>query len=191
MAISKHDEVLELSRDCAAVQIPYGNQVTLRAGTEVVIKQSLGDTFTLQTTAGYLVRIEAHDADAIGKSAVAQAAAPKKEVDPHAKVKQEVLWDVMRTCYDPEIPVNIVDLGLIYACRIGPNSTPQAPGVRVEVDMTLTAPGCGMGEVLKDDVQRKLSDVPGVAEVGVELVFDPPWAADMMSESARLELGMF
>lgn len=184
---------IALGRDCAAVQIPYGHQVTLRSGTEVVVTQSLGDTFTLQTQQGYLVRIEAKDADAIGLHAIAAAAAPKgpEQVDPHAKVEEAALWEAMKSCYDPEIPVNIVDLGLIYACRIGPTKIPDTPGVRVEVDMTLTAPGCGMGEVLKDDVERKVQQIPGVGEVMVELVFDPAWSAEMMSEAARLELGMF
>lgn len=185
---------MPLVRDCSAVQIPYGNMVTLREGTEVHIKQALGDTITLQTAHGYMVRIEAHDADALGEAYANRAKTPERVKNMDAKVEEQMLWDVLRTCYDPEIPANIVDLGLIYHCRIAAEpagETPAAKGVRVEVAMTLTAPGCGMGDVLQEDVRRKISDVDGVREVDVSLVFEPPWQADMMSESARLELGMF
>lgn len=184
---------IELTRDCAAVQVPYGNSVTLRAGTKVRITQALGDTYSLQTAHGYMVRIEGKDADAIGRvagDADAKTAAPAdKRLD--VDVEPEQVWDVMREVYDPEIPVNIVDLGLIYQCRILPSTQADAPGARVEVEMTLTAPGCGMGDVLQDDVRRKISALDGVRTVAVTLVLDPPWASDMMSESARLELGVF
>lgn len=183
---------IELLRDCAAVQVPYGNAVTLRAGTKVRVTQALGDTYTLQTAHGYMVRIEGKDADAIGetpgaRTAAAASAAPKRLDVP---VEQAQLWDVMRLVYDPEIPVNIVDLGLIYQCKTIPAGEGEQ-GIRVEVEMTLTAPGCGMGDVLQEDVRRKISALDGVREVHVSLVLDPPWAADMMSESARLELGVF
>lgn len=182
---------IELSRDCAAVQVPYGNAVTLRAGTKVRVTQALGDTYTLQTAHGYMVRIESKDADAIGERPGARAAAvasADKRLD--VPVEQTALWDAMRAVYDPEIPVNIVDLGLIYQCKTIAAADGEQ-GVRVEVEMTLTAPGCGMGDVLQEDVRRNILALDGVREVYVNLVLDPPWAADMMSESARLELGVF
>jgi probable FeS assembly SUF system protein SufT len=134
------------------------------------------------TDHGYLVRIEGVDADAIGEQPTppltAQAAAGKST--------EELAWDQLKTCYDPEIPVNIVDLGLVYKCRV----EPQDSGARVRVALTLTAPGCGMGDFLRMDVQRKLLAIPGVAEAEVELVLDPPWDQSMMSDAARLQLGL-
>ena len=178
---------IELSRDCNAIQIPNGNGVTVRAGTRITLLQALGDTFTVRTAHGYLLRIGADDADAIGQTAPAPLAEPSwLDTDNH-EVQDEDLWEVLKSCYDPEIPANIVDLGLIYTCR---GKARAEGGYGVDVEMTLTAPGCGMGQVLKDDVERKLMQVPGVREVRVEMVFDPPWDQTMMSESARLQLGM-
>lgn len=177
---------ITLSRDCPAIQIPYGNSLTAREGTVVFMVHKLGDAFTVRTSQGYLMRIDCKDGDALGQAeeAEAQATAPTERTTP---LQEAELWDVLRTCYDPEIPANIVDIGLIYSCTI--TRTDEA-GACVAVVMTLTAPGCGMGQVLQDDVERKLGAVPGVARVDVELVFDPPWDMAMMSESARLELGM-
>ena len=175
---------ITLSRDCPAIQIPYGNSLTAREGTVVYMVHKLGDAYTVRTPQGYLMRIDSKDADALGQEAEAAPEAPPERTGP---VTEAELWDVLRTCYDPEIPANIVDIGLIYSCTI---TGSDEAGAHVDVVMTLTAPGCGMGQVLQDDVERKLSAVPGVSRVRVELVFDPPWDMAMMSESARLELGM-
>lgn len=177
---------ITLSRDCPAIQIPYGNSLTAREGTVVYMVHKLGDAYTVRTVQGYLMRIDCKDGDALGQQedAAQQAEQPQERTTP---LQESELWDILRTCYDPEIPANIVDIGLIYSCSI--ESTDEA-GAQVAVVMTLTAPGCGMGQVLQDDVTRKLSAVPGVARVRVDLVFDPPWDMTMMSETARLELGM-
>lgn len=177
---------ITLSRDCPAIQIPYGNSLTAREGTQVYMVHKLGDAYTVRTMQGYLMRIDCADGDALGQKEEADAApaAPQTRTTP---LQESELWDVLRTCYDPEIPANIVDIGLIYSCSIV--GTDDA-GAHVAVVMTLTAPGCGMGQVLQDDVTRKLSAIPGVDRVSVELVFDPPWDMTMMSESARLDLGM-
>lgn len=177
---------ITLSRDCPAIQIPYGNSLTAREGTVVTLVHKLGDAYTVRTTQGYLMRIDCKDGDALGQEEEASAA-PAAPVDRTSPLQENELWDVLRTCYDPEIPANIVDIGLIYSCTI---VSTDAAGAQVAVVMTLTAPGCGMGQVLQDDVTRKLSAVPGVANVRVDLVFDPPWDMTMMSESARLDLGM-
>ena len=177
---------IALTRDCPAVQVPYGNAVTLREGTMVRVTQALGDTFTLQTAHGYMVRIAGHDADAIGYAGTAPKPSTSKAID--APLDEAAVWDAIRKVFDPEIPVNVVDLGLIYTCKI---LRGDGPGARVEVEMTLTAPGCGMGDVLQQDVHSKIDALDGVREVQVELVLDPPWSADMMSEAARLELGVF
>ena len=179
-----HDPI-KLTRDCEAVQIPSGFPTTLPAGTEVRITQSLGGSYTVTTDYGNMVRIAGKDADALGLTPeIAPAAAPAPETP--ADVEKSV-WDQLRTCYDPEIPVNIVELGLVYSCVVKENAT----GARdVEVKFTLTAPGCGMGEYLKHDVQAKVAALPGVGNVDVEVVFDPPWNQSMMSEAAKLELGM-
>lgn len=177
-------EAVTLARDCDAVLIPSGEPTRLPAGSRVTITQQLGGDFTVMTSWGYLARIAAQDADALGKAA---PLAPAAAQDAAAPLSEDRVWDQLRTIYDPEIPVNIVDLGLIYACRATP--LPDG-GHRVDVRMTLTAPGCGMGQVLKNDVERKVAALPGVREVGVELVFDPPWSRSMMSEVALLELGL-
>jgi probable FeS assembly SUF system protein SufT len=172
------------SRECRGILIPDGTPMTVPAGTLVRIAQALGDTYTLVLPRGQMVRIEARDADAIGRE-VPAAPAGATEADP-ASLEQRV-WDQLRTCYDPEIPVNIVDLGLIYDCSL----TPGDGGQRAQVKMTLTAPGCGMGQVLADDVKRKVEGLPGIAAADVEVVFDPPWNPNMMTEAAKLQLGMF
>jgi probable FeS assembly SUF system protein SufT len=182
----KPHESITLSRDCEAIQIPSGTKMVLPAGTLVMITQSLGDTYTVTTDHGYMVRISGKDADAMGLER--SAAAPLADAAPQDKDELEKLvWDQLRTCYDPEIPVNIVDLGLVYQCAVTPL---EAGGHRADVKLTLTAPGCGMGGVLAADAQGKIEALPGVREASVEVVFEPPWNPSMMSEAARLELGM-
>ena len=166
-------------RECRAVRIPEGTPAVLSPGTRVRITQSLGGSYTVATDRGYLFRIEARDADALGKEPGEALAVPAEAS------LEERIWAGLRTCYDPEIPINIVDLGLIYSCEI------QEEGRRVEIKMTLTAPGCGMGPILAQDVQQRIESLPEVEKAEVEVVFDPPWAQNMMSEAARLELGLF
>ncbi len=182
------DEIL-LKRDCQAVLIPAGTGITLQAGEPVLITQALGGSFTV-IIHGNMARIDARDADALGKEPPAATAAPGAEtpaVPDGSAVTEELVLETLRTCYDPEIPVNIVDLGLVYDLNIQPL---PAGGNRVEVKMTLTAPGCGMGPILQQDIEAKVSSIPGVKEAGVFLVWDPPWNRDMLSEAARLELGL-
>ncbi|MBI3271094.1 MAG: DUF59 domain-containing protein [Planctomycetes bacterium] len=192
-----HQEVT-LTRDCEGIQIPAGDKVALKAGMRAMITQALGGTFTLMTDRGYLVRLDGKDADAIGQksdaaaatgvvgAACATAAAHASPADPAAV--EALAWNQMKTVYDPEIPANVVDLGLVYVLKA---ASLADGGHRVDVQMTLTAPGCGMGDILKADAERKLRAVPGVKEVSVELVLEPVWDPSRMSESARLQLGMF
>jgi probable FeS assembly SUF system protein SufT len=155
--------------------------VVLPAGIRVTITQTLGGHFTVTTEDGALLRIADKDADALGAQA---AASPAPMVE--GPFEEERVWEQLRTVFDPEIPVNLVDLGLIYRCQAVP--LPEG-GQRVEIAMSMTAPGCGMGDVLKEDVRRKVQSVPGVREVEVEVVWDPPWDAGRMSDAARLQLG--
>ncbi|MCS6862501.1 MAG: putative Fe-S cluster assembly protein SufT [Abditibacteriales bacterium] len=185
MSLIRIHEKVTLTRDCEAIEIPSGHKTTLPAGTEVTITQSLGDSFTVVTERGYMARIDAEDADALGKE-VPQVSAQGAAAQVN-KPLEELVWEALRTCYDPEIPVNIVDLGLVYGCEVTP--LPEG-GHRVAVTMTLTAPGCGMGDVLKADAERKIARLPGVKEVHVELVIDPPWSPERMSEVAKLQLGL-
>ena len=172
-----------LARDCDATRIPSGASVVLPAGTPVTIAQTLGGHFTVTTEDGALLRIADKDADALGERAPA-AAAPAPMIE--GPFEEERVWEQLRTVFDPEIPVNLVDLGLIYRCQAIPL---LEGGHRVEIAMSMTAPGCGMGDVLKEDVRRKVQSVPGVREVQVEVVWDPPWDASRMSDAARLQLG--
>jgi probable FeS assembly SUF system protein SufT len=176
-------EARTLSREVKATAIPYGEKVPLSAGTTVYISQSLGGTFTVVTDMGYMVRIDASDADAIGEE-VTPSPSPE---DQSGKSLDELVWDQLKTCYDPEIPVNIVDLGLVYEVATRER---EAGGKRVEVRFTLTAPGCGMGDVLKVDIEQKVSALPGVEETDVQIAFEPVWNQSMMSEAARLQLGL-
>src|SRR5690606_25153272 len=173
-------------RDCDAILIPSGTPIRLRAGSVVFITQALGGNYTVNIN-GNLAQVAAKDADALGFEVEKRDDAPAQAAGNDGKVDESLLWDQMRTCYDPEIPINIVELGLIYECRVIPL---EGGGNRVEVVMTLTAPGCGMGEFLAQDVRSKLATVPNVTEVDVKLTFDPPWSPEMMSEAARLETGM-
>ena len=176
-------EAITLNREVKAIQIPSGMPTVIEAGTQVRVMQQLGGNYTVSSDIG-LFRIYGKDGDALGftPEPVSQMAVSKD-----GKVDEELIWDQLRTCYDPEIPVNIVDLGLVYDCHIVPMSD---GGNRVEVKMTLTAPGCSMGEVIKMDAENKIMGVPGVTEAQVELVWDPPWNQSMISESAKLELGL-
>jgi probable FeS assembly SUF system protein SufT len=175
----------QLARDCPAIRIPSGEPVTLKAGTEVFLTQSLGGTLTVQAPAlGGLFRISGKDGDALGLAHDEGAAAPAAAAGP---VKEDALWDSLRTVYDPEIPVNIVDLGLVYDLRVVPAAK---GGTRVEVKMTLTAPGCGMGPAIAADAQARVAGVPGVAEAEVQLVWDPPWSAEMMTPEGKRILGI-
>lgn len=170
------------ARDCDAVVIPAGETVIVSQGTEATLTQELGGSFTVYLN-GNLLRIDGKDADAIGKLPVATPELPEDATDADV---ERLVWDQMKTCYDPEIPVNIVELGLIYECLIERTQARR----KVSITMTLTAPGCGMGEILVDDVASKVRLVPTVDEVAVELVFDPPWDFAMMSDAAKLETGM-
>ncbi len=178
-------EDVVLTRDVNIVTIPDGNTGTLSKGQIVTIHQALGDNYTVVSEHGHMVRIAGTDADALGKEphtlhtlvSATDAAAVEKNC-----------WEVMKTVYDPEIPVNIVDLGLVYQCTV----TPTDEGLNdVHVMMTLTAPGCGMGPVIQSDVEKCIRALPGVDHVNVEVVLDPPWSREMMSEVAQLQLGLY
>lgn len=169
-------------RDCTAIQIPDGLNMLVSEGTEGIVMQVLGGNFTLRLASGYLVRVNGEDADAIGKEPVL----PEDPTDDGGEVTETIVWDRLKTCYDPEIPMNIVELGLIYTCDISDDKDGLK---KVDVAMTLTAPGCGMGQILVNDVERAVSSLKGVSEAFVDLTFEPPWEPSRMSEAARLELG--
>lgn len=177
-------ELFALHRDCRVVLVPSGRTAVLAQGEEVVIVQQMGDSFTVQTPDGILVRIDGHDADALGllAPAAAQVGDGDTEIDP------ERVLDQLRTVFDPEIPVNVVDLGLVYRCDAFPLDDGR---YRVEIEMSMTAPGCGMGDVLRQEAAAKVRTLPGVTEVDVQLVWDPPWDMSRLSEAARLELGLW
>ena len=184
-------EPVALLRAVEVTQIPSGFKVVLPEGAWVTVEQVLGGNLTAMTDRGGLVRIAAEDADALGaawadESRRALAAARSAPVDPQAPVDEARVREVLGTVYDPEIPASIVELGLVYLAQV--EKLPEG-GHKVVVRMTLTAPGCGIGGVLLDDVRRKVGAIPGVSEVDVELVFDPPWDPSMMTEAARLQLG--
>jgi probable FeS assembly SUF system protein SufT len=178
-----NNEPVSLTRDCDAVIIPAGDVVKLNEGTSGFITQALGGSFTLYVE-GNLFRIAGLDADAIGKEPIEVPALP-----PNASQQdvEALVWSQMATCYDPEIPISVVELGLIYECNV--NQT-AADEYIVDVQMTLTAPGCGMGEILVADVKEKVEIIPTVKRADVELVFDPPWDQSRMSDEARLEAGL-
>ena len=179
------NELTTLRRDCEAVQIPAGTHLTLRAGEQAIVTQSLGGSYTVIVN-GNLFRIDGKDADALGKEATANV--PKEaSAGTSGPISEKAVWDQLRTCFDPEIPVNIVDLGLVYDMQMQPIGN---GGNRVNVKMTLTAPGCGMGDILKSDVERKILSIEGVTEAHVELVWDPPWNQGMLTDAAKLQLGL-
>ncbi|HKV55406.1 MAG TPA: putative Fe-S cluster assembly protein SufT [Candidatus Binataceae bacterium] len=176
-------ERVELTRDCEAVQIPAGTPTTLEKGVEVFITQSLGGTFTLQVPAyGGLFRIPGKDADALGKTAEEATETALSSGD-----LETMVWDQLKTCFDPEIPVNIVDLGLVYGMEL----TPTGDGShKVDVKMTLTAQGCGMGATIAIDARSKILSINGITEANVDLVWDPPWNPQMISPEERERLGI-
>ena len=179
-------EEVTIRRDVSVVMIPQGVTTTLQAGTPAVITQALGDSYTLQVPSfGGLYRLAGRDADAIGKAVAGGAGASAADAD--APVSEEQVYRELRQVYDPEIPVNIVELGLIYDLHL---RVLETGGTRVEVKMTLTAPGCGMGDVIAQDARARIESIAGVREADVQVVFDPPWNQGMMTEAARLELGM-
>jgi probable FeS assembly SUF system protein SufT len=184
--MSQIGDHVQLARDCEVVQIPAGHRLTLPAGTDAVITQALGGTFTLQVPKlGALVRLAGRDADAIGL----EPQAPQRMAGPGAEAGdlERHVWDALKTCYDPEIPVNIVDLGLVYDLQIA-ERTGGASAVAVK--MTLTAPGCGMGATIAADAEQKIQSLPGIAEARVEIVWDPPWSPQMISPEGREKLGI-
>ena len=161
---------ITLNRDCDAVLIPVGTPLTLSKGTAVLITQALGGSYTINVN-GNLARIDA-----------------KKEITGDGEVDEQAVWSQLKTCFDPEIPINIVELGLIYQCDVTPLGV---DGNQIDIVMTLTSPGCGMGDYLAEDVRSKILTLPNVTKVNVEVTFEPPWNYDMMSEAAKLETGMF
>lgn len=172
-----------LKRDTEAIEIPSGTPRKLPAGSIARVMQFLGSSYTVVTEYG-MFRVDVKDADALGLTP--PAAAAQADAANNQPFSEQLVWDQLKTVYDPEIPVNIADLGLIYSCQ----STPlEQGGRRIDIKMSMTAPGCGMGNVLKSDVEQKLAKLPEVKEVNVEIVFDPPWNPSLMSEAARLQLG--
>ena len=179
-------EPVTVLRDCEAILIPSGDPITLPAETVVFITQALGGNYTVNVN-GNLAQVGAKDAAALGFEPP-QEIGEKQQPNADGSVNEDHLWAQMRTCYDPEIPINVVDLGLIYSCEVGKNESDEN---QVNVVMTLTAPGCGMGDFLAADVRSKLETVPNVAAVKVELTFDPPWSQEMMTDAARLDAGLY
>jgi probable FeS assembly SUF system protein SufT len=179
---------VELRRDCHAVQIPQGTAVTLPIGTEVAVAQTLGGSYTVQSGDG-LFRIAAVDADALGIGTTTSLMEEVSKLPAAAAgpLDEKLVWDTLKSCFDPEIPVNIVDLGLVYDMHLEPL---PGGGSKVLVKMTLTAPGCGMGTVIASDAQQKLLYLPGVAEAAVEIVWDPPWHQSMITADGRKILGL-
>ena len=183
---SRSSEPVRFERDCPVVLVPSGEEVTMPAGSIGYITQDLGGSFTVFVE-GNLMRVAGKDADAIGKEPPTPIELPEGAGDEEV---ERLVWQQLRTCFDPEIPINVVDLGLVYEAVL--SAHPDQLGQRkVDVKMTLTAPGCGMGDILVADVRDKLEMIPTIAEADVDLVFDPPWNRNMMSEAARLETGMF
>lgn len=191
MNIAAYENVT-LTRDVEAIRIPSGDKGTLREGTEVTITQVMGGTFTVQFIGG-LARIESRDADALGKDP--EEARPKRKSEKTSgealtqDQMEKLVWDALKTCFDPEIPVNIVDLGLVYDCNVDSIGDGNSGEYKVDVNMTLTAPGCGMGPVIQQDAFTKIMELDGVQEANVEIVWDPAWNQGMMSEAAKLQLG--
>ncbi|EKD91856.1 MAG: hypothetical protein ACD_29C00342G0004 [uncultured bacterium] len=176
-------EIIVLSRDCMALLVPSGARIMLHVGTEVTITQSLGNSYTVAVY-GNLARIDGKEADALGKIPMN----PLNDLPDNATVEDRV-WRQLKSVYDPEIPVNIVDLGLVYCCDIQPDLIDNT-GYHIKIEMTLTAPGCGMGPVIASDAKQKLLEIPGIKSAEIEMVFDPPWDQSRMSDVAKLELGV-
>jgi probable FeS assembly SUF system protein SufT len=182
------NEPVQLKRDVEAAVVPQGSRVTLMKGEAAYITQSLGGTYTVVVN-GNMFRIDNKDADALGMQPEVEPARASSSGAPRTPEQlEEEVWRQLRNCYDPEIPVNIVDLGLIYDCRLEQTGEGQH---RAEVRMTLTAPGCGMGPVLQQDVSNRLLSIEGIDEANVDLVWDPPWNQGMMTDAAKLQLGLY
>jgi len=175
----------KLTRDCEAIQIPSGTPFVIPAGTAFHITQSLGGSYTLATDYG-LARVTEANSDALGLDSAPPPAEPNPPVAGVAGLDEKAVWEQLKSCYDPEIPVNIVDLGLVYDCRV----TQQSGGAKVEVRMTLTAPGCGMGPTIAAEARGKIMDLPGVEDAKVELVWGPPWNQGMIGEVGKMQLGL-
>jgi probable FeS assembly SUF system protein SufT len=173
-------DTIEVTRDCDAMLIPSGVQITIQKGSLVMITQALGTAYTVYVN-GNLVRVAGKDGDALGMVILEEP-----NVNDMPGTTEDKIWELLKTCFDPEIPVNIVDLGLVYECKIAGDVQSQA----VEIKMTLTAPGCGMGPVLVADIEQKIRGLKEVVDVKVDLVFDPPWNRSMMTDVAKLQLGM-
>jgi probable FeS assembly SUF system protein SufT len=179
-------EEIVVSRNVEAIMIPSGERVLVPEGAHATITQSLGGSYTIITDRGLMVRISGKEVEAIGKTP--ENVPQSEDAAPATKEElEQLVWDQLKTCYDPEIPVNIVDLGLVYLCELEDNEGMTA----VKIKMTLTAPGCGMGPVLAHDVKTKIETLPGVKNAEVEVVFDPVWDRSMMSEAAKLQLGLY
>ena len=178
-------EEITFSRNAEAIMIPSGEKVLVPKGAQATITQSLGGTYTLITDRGLMVRVSGQEVEAIGKTPQETVDVKPEELTPEKL--EDMVWEQLKTCFDPEIPVNIVDLGLVYLCEL---QDAEDGRKNVKIKMTLTAPGCGMGPVLASDVKMKVESLPGVANADVEVVFDPVWDRSMMSEAARLQLGM-
>jgi len=180
---------IDLTRDCDATIIPSGEKLRLIRGDRVVLTQALGGTFTVRTDCGYLARIAAMDADAIGMAIPQSKEALAEQLPSQGALPFDIEKVIaqLATVFDPEIPVNVVDLGLIYLCEA---AKIEGGGHHVKIKMSMTAPGCGMGDILREEARERVKSVPGVTEVDVEIVWDPPWDRSRMSEAARLQLGM-
>jgi probable FeS assembly SUF system protein SufT len=180
-------EAVKITRDLEVVQIPEGFQVRLARGTEVRLMQAMGDSFTVMTEYGTMVRVAGKDADAIGEIPAATGSANAADAPKTADEAKERIWEALRGVYDPEIPVNVVELGLVYNNDVV--ALPEG-GYRADIKLTLTAPGCGMGPVLQGDAERRIKAIPGIKVANIQLVVEPPWTPSMMSEGARLQLGL-
>ncbi len=174
-------EWIELKRETSVIEIPSGIPRMIPAKTRVRISQFLGNAYTVVTDMSYMCRVDGKDADALGLTPLAGDEQPAAQ----GSFSEDLVWNQLKTVYDPEIPVNIVDLGLIYECQIGE----LGGGKKIDIKMSMTAPGCGMGNVIRADVENKLAGLPQVKQVNVEVVFDPPWHPGLMSEAAKLQLG--
>jgi probable FeS assembly SUF system protein SufT len=181
------EKPITLTRDCTAVMVPSGETVSLSVGSSVWLTQALGGTYTVMTERGYTVRIDGRDADALGLTPSDDLQPSQSSAEAGSASIEDRVWNELRSCFDPEIPVNIVDLGLIYDCQVSGRSD---GGHKASVRFTLTAQGCGMGQFLKEDIKKKLLTVPGIREVDIELVWDPPWNQSMISGNAKHQLGI-
>jgi len=181
------DHPIIVKRDCAAALVPSGEKFTLPAGSTVWLTQSLGGSYTVMTDRGHMAHIDGDESDALGMAPPSAAKAEEPAGNESIEAVEKRVWSQLKSCFDPEIPVNVVDLGLIYHCGL---TRLARGGYRSEVRFTLTAQGCGMGQFLKEDIRNKLLAVPGIREADVDLIWEPPWNQSMISEAAKLQLGI-